>query len=533
MKKIWFPYIGSNILLGVLSILARKNAIILTVIVSILILFNLLLFITINRVSNNLHSTLSEIVNGQLNLSIKRSKLKIFDSLGQKINEYLKKIRTLVSQYQNLAERTIKESNKITNQSKDLQVVSKEIATTTQNTAEAASDQAESIANITKNMELFSEDVKEIYENAKISLNVAHNSKKVVYESFEVLESSFNKVEEIKVYNDKVVEEMLNLDKSIREINVISEVVETIASQTHLLALNATIEAARAGETGAGFAVVAKEVSKLADNSSKSAQQIKKLVNTLIDKINNLTYNMNEQTDIISNNVVYARTALEKSDIINESVDENIRATETIVQLSEKQNENIDEIVYSIEIINDTTQQNTAIAQEITASTQEQLSIIEDMYSSVVYLNDAIEYSNSIIVGFVDGFKVTDEMKEKVNKTKKLVTKISTSKEILTLGQDDLQQYLINEQKSLEYVELISFITKEGYQKVTTDDLDEETRDVSGRPYFLKAISGELFISEEYISTFSGNYNITICSPIFKNGIVEGALLADININEN
>ena len=184
-------------------------------------------------------------------------------------------------------------------------------------------------------MELFSEDVKEIYENAKKSFTLAQNSKKVVSESFESIGSSFNKIEEIKTYNDKVVEE-----------------------------------------------------------------------------INTLIYNMKEQTDIISNN---------------------------------------------------------------------------------------------IIVGFVDGFKITAEMKDKVSKTQKLV----------------------------DYVELISYITKEGYQKVTTEDLDEATRDVSGRPYFLKAISGQVFISGEYISTFSGNYNITICSPIVKNGIVEGALLADININEN
>lgn len=501
--------------------------------VLILILFNLFVFITIDRLSNSLHFTLSQIVNGQLNLNIKRSKMEMFNSIGQTFNQYLKKIRTLVSQYQNLAEKTIKESNKITTQSESLQVVSREIATTTQNIAEAASDQAESLDNITKNMELFSQDVKEIYENAKKSFVVAQNSKKVVSESFEALGNSFNKIEDIKTYNDKVVLEMLDLDKSIKEINVISEAVETIASKTRLLALNASIEAARAGEAGAGFAVVAKEVSDLADNSSNSAQQIKKLVTTIIDEINNLTYNMKDQTEVIGNNVISAREALKKSDVINESVDENIQATKVIVTLSEKQNENIDEIVRSIEIINTTTQQNAAISQEITASTQEQLAIIEDMYNSVVYLNDAIEFSNNIIVGFVDGFKLTSEMKEKVNKTQKLVDKISTSKEILTLGEADLKRYLIKEQNSVDYVELISYITKEGYQKVTTEDLDEATRDVSGRPYFLKAISGEVFISGEYISTFSGNYNITICSPIVKNGIVEGALLADININEN
>lgn len=533
MKKFWFAYIGLNILLGIFSIFARGNIFLLLAIISIIILFNVSLFLIVDKLSNNLYSTLNQIVKGQLNLNIKKSKVSFIDMIGGKINEYLKKIRTLLSQYQNLAEKTIKESNKITKQSEGLRTVSSEIATTTQNIAQSANDQAESISHISQNMELFSKDVKNIHENAKKSFAVAKKSKDVVSESFETLGESFNKVEEIKTYNDRVVKEMMDLDKSIREINVITDAVENIASQTHLLALNASIEAARAGDAGAGFAVVAGEVSELADNSSESAKQIKNLVNNIIDEINNLTYNMKEQTDVISNNVLYAREALKNANVINESVDENISATEIIVDLSQKQNENIDQIVNSIEIINDTTQQNAAISQEITASTQEQLSIIETMYNSVIYLNDAIEYSNDIINGFVDGFKMTDDMKRKVDITKKLVEDITTSKEILELKDNKLRDYLIEKQNSLEFVELISFITKEGYQKVTTENIDEAHRDVSGRPYFLKAISGETFISDEYISTFSSNYNITIAAPIFKSGNIQGAVLADININEN
>lgn len=97
MKRFWLAYIGSNLLLGILSIFARENIIILSTMILILILFNLFVFITIDRLSNVLHLTLYRIVNGQLNLNIKKSKMKMFDSIGQTFNEYLKKIRTLVS----------------------------------------------------------------------------------------------------------------------------------------------------------------------------------------------------------------------------------------------------------------------------------------------------------------------------------------------------------------------------------------------------------------------------------------------------
>lgn len=74
------------------------------------------------------------------------------------------------------------------------------------------------------------------------------------------------------------VESLNNINKSAKEIDVISQIINDISDRTNLLSLNATIEAARAGKHGSGFAVVADEISKLADQSSQSVQKITDLI---------------------------------------------------------------------------------------------------------------------------------------------------------------------------------------------------------------------------------------------------------------
>ena len=167
----------------------------------------------------------------------------------------------------------------------------------------------------------------------------------------------------------QVVATMKGINESSHKISDIISVIDGIAFQTNILALNAAVEAARAGEQGRGFAVVASEVRSLAGRSAEAAKEIKNLINTSVERVEQGTA-LVDQAGITMTEIV---SSIERvTDIMGE-----------ISAASTEQSTGVSQMGDAVTQIDQATQQNAALVEEMAAAASSLKSQAHDLVQVV------------------------------------------------------------------------------------------------------------------------------------------------------
>lgn len=231
------------------------------------------------------------------------------------------------------------------------------------------------------------EQVNEMVELAENMGEISHNGKETINSLIELQKNSQKILKEIRERMDIVVEK----SSSIADI---TKVLFGISKQTQLLALNASIEAARAGEAGRGFAIVAGEVNKLADQSRLASETINKSTENITKEITGLQKFLIESDEnfVQQEKGVFdvANSFGEIDGAIDRSVDLQKQIKEKVEVLGEDKNEMIDSFSNMAGIL----EESFATTAELTSLTLTQNNVVNMMKTMSYNLKEEVEEIN-------------------------------------------------------------------------------------------------------------------------------------------
>ncbi len=234
--------------------------------------------------------------------------------------------------------------------------------------AQASAMSSESASAMAASVEQVSVSINQVSDNAHAASELAQKAGRMSDEGGKVIGDAVTKIRHIADAIDRVAEMISALGEQSKEISSIVQVIKDVADQTNLLALNAAIEAARAGEAGRGFAVVADEVRKLAERTTKATGEISTMIETIQSSSLSAVDAMHETVDEVKIGTELAEQAGLSIVDIRQAAGEVVSVVADIAGSIAEQSSATQSLAQQLETVAQSAEENNAAAGETASS---------------------------------------------------------------------------------------------------------------------------------------------------------------------
>ncbi|MDA3860517.1 MAG: methyl-accepting chemotaxis protein [Melioribacteraceae bacterium] len=250
--------------------------------------------------------------------------------------------------------------------------------------AHQATEVASFVGEMTQNIIINTESANQMAQNAREQGLKAKEGGKVVAETVK----GMMKISDIIAKSAATIN---GLGESSKKIGEVTQVIDDIADQTNLLALNAAIEAARAGEHGRGFAVVADEVRRLADRTTKATKEITIMINQIQKDTIEAVTSVEEGSKETAKGKELVTKAGDMIGTIIEGAENVSNLSEQVAIASGEQSNSAEQISSNIEAIANVTNESAQGIEQVARASEELQRLIENLE----HLISAFKFGNS------------------------------------------------------------------------------------------------------------------------------------------
>lgn len=356
----------------VLTILAIAAGIIISIIMTRMIARPIL----------RLSSAAKRIAGGDLTVEVIQVKGKDeLRDLAVAFDDMATNLRSLIQAVEAKATQVAASAQELSVSSEHIRSATGHIAETVEKVAEGSEQQSHSIAESGEAFREMAIGMRHIATNAEGATALAMQASSLATEGHHTVEATVKQMGAISDTVNGLATSIQGLSERSEDIEQIVAVITEIASQTNLLALNAAIEAARVGEHGQGFAVVAHEVRKLAEQSADSAKQISELIASIRNETNQVVQWMEAGSEEVSAGIQSVHQAGHAFEQIQKAVHEVKDGIQEVTAATEQMSASTEQVARSFEVISDIAGTTFKGTEQVASSVQEQMSSMEEIAS--------------------------------------------------------------------------------------------------------------------------------------------------------